>query len=329
LTAPVETPKVSVVIIARNEEQAIGQCLESVIAVTKDFASEILFVDSASTDRTVDIARQYAVPIVRFEPGSMFSPSAGRWLGTRFTRGEYLFFVDGDMMVVDGWLTHAFDVLRDPHLAGVGGRLFWVEPGEAIHMNRKDDLPLGLVRGLGGAGVYRRDVLESFGGFNPFLRGEEERELAYRLAVGGYSVVRVDVPMAIHLNKARSVTENVERSIYFTGIGQIMRRHPLRRICWDLVWEYRQVFSFAGFAGAALVLIAVLAMTGSYGVLFGLAITVLVGMTVLGLRKGPRRLWLYLHERLLSNISFLRGVFLGLPPAETYSAAFTWITKAR
>jgi len=316
-----------VVIIARNEERTIGRCLESVLRSTKGISSEILFVDSASTDRTVEIARQHAVSIARFNPGSKFSPSAGRWLGTRLTRGGYLFFVDGDMIVVDGWLTQALEILRDPHLAGVSGRLFWVDPGEAMHMNRTDELPLGLVRGLGGAAVYRREALEASGGFNPFLRGEEERELAYRLSLGGYGVVRVDVPMAIHVDKARSVRENVERSIYFTGVGQIMRRHFLRRIFWDLVREYPEVFSFAGLVVAALAVIAILAVTGLYGVLLGCVFIALVVVTVLGLRKGLRRLWLYLHERVLANVSFLRGLFLGLPPAERYPVEFTWITK--
>lgn len=47
--------KISVVISAFNEEGKIEDCLRSV----KDFASEIIFVDNSSTDRTVDIAKKY------------------------------------------------------------------------------------------------------------------------------------------------------------------------------------------------------------------------------------------------------------------------------
>ena len=46
--------KLSVVIITYNEENNIGQCLESV-----EWADEIVVVDSLSTDRTVDIAKDY------------------------------------------------------------------------------------------------------------------------------------------------------------------------------------------------------------------------------------------------------------------------------
>jgi glycosyltransferase involved in cell wall biosynthesis len=45
----------SVVIIACNEERIIGQTLEAIAS----FAGEIIFVDSGSTDRTLEIARQY------------------------------------------------------------------------------------------------------------------------------------------------------------------------------------------------------------------------------------------------------------------------------
>ena len=43
--------KVSVVILARNEEKYIGACLESV----KDFADEIVVIDDFSTDKTAEI----------------------------------------------------------------------------------------------------------------------------------------------------------------------------------------------------------------------------------------------------------------------------------
>lgn len=56
-------PPLSVVIITYNEERNIGRCLESV----RDIADDILVVDSYSTDRTVEICKQYSVRVV-FHP---------------------------------------------------------------------------------------------------------------------------------------------------------------------------------------------------------------------------------------------------------------------
>ncbi|KAF5416608.1 MAG: Glycosyltransferase AglE [Candidatus Methanophagaceae archaeon] len=49
---------ISVVVISKNEEDFIGKCIESVLEATKDFDNyEILLVDSASADGTIEIAK--------------------------------------------------------------------------------------------------------------------------------------------------------------------------------------------------------------------------------------------------------------------------------
>ncbi|MGC9328134.1 MAG: glycosyltransferase family 2 protein [Candidatus Hinthialibacter sp.] len=54
--------KITALIAAYNEEDRIGACLESV-----EWADEILLVDSFSTDRTVEIAREYGARILQHE----------------------------------------------------------------------------------------------------------------------------------------------------------------------------------------------------------------------------------------------------------------------
>lgn len=51
--------KISVIIITKNEESQIDECLQSV-----GWADEIIIVDSESTDRTVDIAKNYTKNII-------------------------------------------------------------------------------------------------------------------------------------------------------------------------------------------------------------------------------------------------------------------------
>ena len=319
-------PELSVVIIARNEELTIGPCLESVVRATANYRTEILFVDSASSDGTVDVARRYPVAIAGFRDTGLLSPAAGRWLGTDLTHGELLFFVDGDMMIVDGWIASAIKVLEDRHIGGVSGRLFPVAPGEPLNFAREDGLPLGIVAGLGGAALYRRKALEECGTFNPFLRGEEERELAYRLSRRGYSVVRVDHPMAHHIEKERSVEENVGRSVYFAGVGQIMRRYALQPPFWDLLKEHVEVFA-VWIAGLLLVGLIVLGLSEGGGWFLGVGGAVVLGLALLVLRKGPKRIWLFLHNRALISVHFILGILRGLPPPGRYPRDFVWIRK--
>lgn len=50
---------VTVIVLTKDEEKNIGPCLESV----KDFAKRIVVIDSGSSDRTVEIARQYGADV--------------------------------------------------------------------------------------------------------------------------------------------------------------------------------------------------------------------------------------------------------------------------
>jgi glycosyltransferase involved in cell wall biosynthesis len=58
--APHRLSGVSVVMSAHDEEHAIAQCLESV----RDWAAELVVVDSGSTDRTAEIARGFGAVVV-------------------------------------------------------------------------------------------------------------------------------------------------------------------------------------------------------------------------------------------------------------------------
>lgn len=63
---------VSLCMIVRNEEQVLGRCLSCV----KDFADEIIIVDTGSTDKTKEIASLFTNQIYDF-PGSMISRRRG------------------------------------------------------------------------------------------------------------------------------------------------------------------------------------------------------------------------------------------------------------
>ena len=54
------SPTISAIVVCFNEEQNIGRCLESL-----KWCNEIVVVDSFSTDRTVQIARQYTDRVIQ------------------------------------------------------------------------------------------------------------------------------------------------------------------------------------------------------------------------------------------------------------------------
>ena len=85
--------KLSVIIIARNEEQMIRDCLESV-----KWADEIILVDSGSTDKTVDIAKEYGAKIINL-PSEKLEFAKWRNAGLKEAKGIWVFYLDADERV--------------------------------------------------------------------------------------------------------------------------------------------------------------------------------------------------------------------------------------
>ena len=81
----------SVVVITKNEEQMIGDCLLSV-----KFADEIIVVDTGNTDITNDIAREHGAKIVKTS-GQDYSQF--RNAGMKAARGDWILYIDADERV--------------------------------------------------------------------------------------------------------------------------------------------------------------------------------------------------------------------------------------
>lgn len=84
---------VSVVISALNEEKNIKRCLESV-----KWADEIIVLDAGSTDKTPDIASNYADIIVRSE--NMLC-ATGNYIGCNISNSDWILIMDADNEVPD------------------------------------------------------------------------------------------------------------------------------------------------------------------------------------------------------------------------------------
>jgi glycosyltransferase involved in cell wall biosynthesis len=82
-------PKISLIVITRNEEELIGQCIKSAAA----FCDESIVVDSFSTDRTVEIARDLGARVFE-RPFDGYI--AQKQFALEQARGEWVFSLDAD-----------------------------------------------------------------------------------------------------------------------------------------------------------------------------------------------------------------------------------------
>lgn len=98
--------KISVVIVAQDEERTIGQ----VLAAVSPIASEIILLDSGSTDRTKEIAAEYGVT-VRHQDWLGFA--AQKNLAISLAQYDWILSLDADEVLTPDLVQEIRDVMSD------------------------------------------------------------------------------------------------------------------------------------------------------------------------------------------------------------------------
>lgn len=114
-----KTPKVSIIVPARNEEDTIEECLESLVAL--DYPEkEIIVVEGNSTDNTAQIVQKFSQRVKLVEEGSLPEGWIGKnWachLGYKYSSGELLLFTDGDTIHLKDSLKRSVSFLLQHNL---------------------------------------------------------------------------------------------------------------------------------------------------------------------------------------------------------------------
>ena len=191
--------KVSVIIPTLNEEKYIRKCLESIKNQTYP-VYEIIVVDSKSSDKTVDIAKDYTSKVIIVEkPGVSFA----RNVGAKIATGDILFFVDADTKLSKNIVKRIVKVMKKKKYVGGICRF---EPLESSFLYR---VLFSLARFLSrcnlllrkkfvytpGACLFcRRSCFEKIGGFREDLRFCEDHDFMFKLSKLG-RVVYLNTPV--------------------------------------------------------------------------------------------------------------------------------------
>lgn len=97
--------KLSVVLIVRNEEENIKDCLGTV-----NWAGEIVLVDQSSSDKTVEIARKHTNRIFIVEPKDICNPD--RMFGIEKARNDWILLLEADERVTQQLREEMADILK-------------------------------------------------------------------------------------------------------------------------------------------------------------------------------------------------------------------------
>ncbi|MDG6882350.1 SPBc2 prophage-derived glycosyltransferase SunS [Phocoenobacter uteri] len=100
-------PTLSVAMIVKNEQQDLAQCLDTV----KDWVDEIVILDSGSTDKTEQIAREYDAKFYTNTDWQGFGKQ--RQLAQQYITSDYVFWIDADERVTEELKQSIIQVVKE------------------------------------------------------------------------------------------------------------------------------------------------------------------------------------------------------------------------
>jgi rhamnosyltransferase len=112
----------SILVLAKNESRNVKSCLDAVFSQQTSSSFEVIFIDSGSTDGTVDLARQYPVTLYQIAPAE-FHHARTRNLAATMASGELLVYLAADAFPAGPkWLQSLLNNFSDESVAAVYGR---------------------------------------------------------------------------------------------------------------------------------------------------------------------------------------------------------------
>ena len=227
-----------IVTIGRNEGERLHRCLNSVVGR----GHVVVYVDSGSTDGSVELAQSMGVEVAQLDLSQPFTMARGRNLGfARLLELEpgvrFVQFIDGDCELVGGWLEQAQKVIESrPEIAVVCGRRRERHVERSIYNRMADlewDLTLGPIDYCGGDTMTRVEAFRQVGGFTPDLIAVEDVDLCVRFRQHGWSVIRIDADMTLHdiaLTRFGQWWRRCIRTGFGYGDGMRMHGKPPERL---------------------------------------------------------------------------------------------------
>lgn len=283
-----------VIVIGRNEGERLVRCFDSL----RSIGAPVVYVDSASTDGSVAMARARGIEVVELDMSIPFTAARARNEGVARLRkvappARWLQFIDGDCEIIGGWFEAAMDfVARDPSVVCVCGGVRERFPERSVY-NRIADLgatgPSGEIVACGGIAMMRADVFSKVGGFRDDLFTGEERELCVRMRKEGGRVWRLETAMAWHdsaMLHFRQWWRRTRRGGYTFAQATSLFGEDDRSVV-------RQALSTAVWGGAIPLFILALALIVSPWALLLFLVYPLQILRVAGSMSGPRQACLW------------------------------------
>ncbi len=239
--------KVTVVIVNWNGEKFLERCLAALMAQTVK-PHEIILLDNASSDGSVDIVRQFpSVQLIALDQNTGFARGNNLAIETASKESEWIALLNPDAFAEPRWLealllaaesNPAFHVFGSKLLNAANPTLL-DGTGDAYHMSglvwrmgHGAPVPISSENALevfspcAAAALYRRSALRELGGFDEdYFCYVEDVDLGFRLRLAGYRCLYVPQSVAHHVGSGTTGGQHSDFAMY----------HGHRNLVWTFV----------------------------------------------------------------------------------------------
>jgi len=224
----------SIIIVNWNTKDYLEQCLASIYENIKEITFEIIVVDNASSDSSVQMVREKFTAVILIENKENLGYGAANNQGIKKSRGKYILILNPDTIIVPNSLQKLATFLeRNPKVGVVGPKI--LNPDSSIQFECARDFPTPLTEFFvlstlykrfpkskifgkylisywnhnderevnllsGSCALFRKEVFEEVGLFDEgFFMYTEETDLFYRIKRHGWKVYFLPSSQIIHL----------------------------------------------------------------------------------------------------------------------------------
>lgn len=230
-----DSPAVTVLIGAYENERTVGRAVASILAQTQ-LDLELIVVDDGSRDGSADAAREAigADPrgrVMRLERNVGIARSLNK--GLEAAAAPIVAIQDADDYSAPTRLERQLAALADPGVAVVGSRMREVD-AEGRELQPRTTFAAGDVNSVllrfnpipNGSAAYRREVALELGGYDPRYRYATEYDLWLRIAER-HRLLALDEELSTRVMGGGNVAARAERAQLAEGLA--IRARALRR----------------------------------------------------------------------------------------------------
>ncbi len=221
---------ISFIVIGKNEGWRLEKCLQSIRSVVQQDAIaewELIYIDSRSTDSSVRYALAAGARV--FSIVGECNAAIARNIGAVEAKGEVLFFIDGDMEILSGFLPRVLRCgqLEYPFVSGIFNDVEYNADWQYVRTTRRHKLQEGdpdeVEATTGGLFLITHELWDRVGGMDTRFRRSQDYDLGLRLSRLGFPLHRKAIVLANHYMQPYTLRPDYLTHAKYTAL--LLRKH--------------------------------------------------------------------------------------------------------